>query len=113
LLKKCGIDFNKLKHHGISPKYFAEKMTLSGLILNPNTRWICYHGCYDFAYMLKVLMNESLPPSLTSFRQHLKIFFPNVYDIKSFAPEFSEVYEGGGLNKLAESLGVKRIGTMH
>ncbi len=61
MLKDCGIDFEKLKTRGINPRYFAEKVTMSGLIINPNIKWICYHGCYDFAYLLKIAMNEELP----------------------------------------------------
>lgn len=58
VLKDSGIDFQKLKHRGISPLYFAEKVISSGLVLNDNLYWLCFHGNYDFAYLLKLMMNE-------------------------------------------------------
>lgn len=102
LLQSCGIDFSKLKRHGIHPLYFAEKVTQSGLVLNERVHWICFHGCYDFAYFLKVMMNEALPKTREHFKSFLKIFFPNIYDIKSFQHEFSDLFESGGLNRLAD-----------
>ena len=41
------------------------------------------------------------------------LFFPNVYDIKCFSHLLSPAFDGGGLNKLADILGVERIGTTH
>ena len=64
--------------------YFAEKVTASGLVLTDKVHWICFHGCYDFAYFLRVMMNEDLPVSKDVFNQYLKTFFPKIYDIKCF-----------------------------
>ena len=58
ILKESGIDFQRLKRRGMSPMYFAEKVTQSGLVLNDNLYWLCFHGNYDFAYLLKVMMND-------------------------------------------------------
>lgn len=112
LLKDCGIDFQKLKRRGIHPLYFAEKITQSGLVLNDKVHWICFHGCYDFAYLLKIMMNEYLPPNRDQFRKFLELFFPRIYDLKSFAQEFSPSFEGG-LNRMADNLGIERIGITH
>lgn len=106
LLQNCGIDFSKLKRHGIHPLYFAEKVTQSGLILNERVHWICFHGCYDFAYLLKIMMNDLLPKTREQFYLYLKIFFPNIYDIKTFQHEFSDHFESGGLNRIADMLGI-------
>lgn len=113
LLQNCGIDFAKLKRNGISPLYFAEKVTQSGLVLNDKVYWICFHGCYDFAYLLKIMMNETLPSNRTEFNRFLRLFFPNIYDIKSFQNEFSGMFEGGGLNRLADLLDIERVGVTH
>ena len=113
LLDTCGIDFQQLKRRGIDPLYFAEKMTLSGLVLNDRVTWVCFHGCYDFAYLLKTLMNESLPQSKDHFHRLLRIYFPRIYDIKTFQHELDLQFEGGGLNRLADMLGIKRVGTTH
>jgi hypothetical protein len=59
------------------------------------------------------MMNELLPKSKENFYQLLKIFFPNIYDIKTFQHEFSDVIETGGLNRIADQLGIQRIGITH
>ena len=112
-MQSCGIDFQKLKARGISPLYFAEKVTQSGLVLNDKVFWICFHGCYDFAYLLKIMMNEKLPPSRDHFYKLLRIFFPHIYDLKTFQHEFSIHFEGGGLNRLADLLDIQRVGATH
>ena len=58
-------------------------------------------------------MNELLPKSKDNFYQLLKIFFPNIYDIKTFQHEFSDLIEGGGLNRLADQLNITRVGITH
>ena len=42
LLKSNGINFDKLKKNGISETDFAQKLILSGLVLNPNNKWDWY-----------------------------------------------------------------------
>lgn len=84
LLKNSGIDFDQLKINGIPAQYFSEKVTTSKLVLNDRVHWICFHGCYDYAYFLKIMMNEPLPNKRNEFEKLMSHFFPNVYDIKSF-----------------------------
>jgi len=64
--------------------YFAEKVTQSGLVLNEKLTWICFHGCYDFAYFLKIMMNERLPDTREMFDLYIRNYFPKLLDIKSF-----------------------------
>lgn len=59
------------------------------------------------------MMNELLPNTREAFYLLLKIFFPNIYDIKTFQHEFSEIFEIGGLNRIADMLGIERIGVTH
>jgi hypothetical protein len=47
------------------------------------------------------------------FQNHLNIFFPNVYDIKTISPMLSPIFESGGLNRLADSMNIQRIGNNH
>ena len=66
-----------------------------------NVTWITFHSAYDFGYLLAQvnilfisyfwsvyilfylqLTAQKLPDSETEFLDSLKIFFPNLYDIK-------------------------------
>lgn len=113
LLESCGINFQTLKTNGIKPLYFAEKIIQSGLVLNDQVYWICFHGGYDFAYLLRILMNEQLPINKDMYLRDLRIYFPYVYDIKSFQHHLSDILEGGGLNRIADMLEIQRVGTTH
>ena len=111
LLKKSGIDFDKLKKHGIKKNNFAAYLTTSGLVLNPDVNWISYHGAYDFGYILSLLLNEKLPKTEEDFLEILKLYFHKFYDIKLLIQDLS--FLDGGLNKLVDKLGLKRKGIMH
>ena len=43
LLTVSGIDFEKLKTDGIDSSEFAELFISSGLVLNDNIMWLCFH----------------------------------------------------------------------
>ncbi len=45
-------------------------------------KWIVFHGSYDFGYLLKQLRGEPLPKTAEEFYKSVKIYFPNIYDIK-------------------------------
>lgn len=45
LLQKAGFDFQRHEEMGISPNVFAELMITSGLVLNPDNKWISFHRC--------------------------------------------------------------------
>ncbi|TFK39043.1 ribonuclease H-like domain-containing protein [Crucibulum laeve] len=111
LLQKSGIDFQRHEEIGILPNDFAELMITSGMVLSPDTKWISFHSGYDFGYFVKLLTAESLPTSEDAFFSLLRIWFPTVYDIK-FLMRASKVLKGG-LQDVADDLGVLRIGSSH
>jgi len=112
LLKSAGIDFEKLKKNGIEHQKFAEIMKESGLVLNPKRIWVSFHGSYDFAYLLKLLINENLPTSESEYIRLLGCYFPNYYDIRILIKDI-DTYFHGGLNKLIYELDIKRKGIKH
>ena len=112
LLKNNGIDFPKLKKDGISPIAFAEKLMVSGLVLNPKIKWVSYHGAYDFAYLLKILIKDNLPEVEDEFIKILKIYFPCFYDVKMIIRNNENLFNGG-LNKLIMNLNIERKGINH
>jgi CCR4-NOT transcription complex subunit 7/8 len=111
LLLKSGIDFALLKQHGISPQYFAEKLTNSGLVMNDQLTWVCFAGSFDMAYLLKILTSDKLPPQKDRFHKLQELFFPKLLDIKTFCK--FKIFQDGGLSRIADILGVPREGTMH
>ena len=112
LLKNNGINFSKLKKNGINQNDFANKLLISGLVLNPNIKWVSYHGSYDFAYLLKILLKENLPESEDEFIKTLKMYFPSFYDVRMMLRDNENLFHGG-LNKLISNLNIERKGINH
>ncbi|PPR05924.1 hypothetical protein CVT26_008818 [Gymnopilus dilepis] len=108
-LQKAGFDFQRHEEFGILPNDFAELMITSGLVLSHDTKWISFHSGYDFGYFVKLLTAESLPTTEDAFFSLLKKWFPTVYDIKFLMRSTKSLK--GGLQEVADDLGVMRIGT--
>lgn len=60
---------------------------------------------------MKLLTAQPLPADERSFTTMLKRYFPHVYDIKTMCTAVPAL--SGGLNRVAEALGVPRVGRMH
>ncbi|KAI0771171.1 ribonuclease H-like domain-containing protein [Trametes elegans] len=111
LLQKSGIDLQRHEEMGIEPNDFAELMITSGLVLSPDTKWISFHSGYDFGYFVKLLTGQSLPMNEETFFDVLHTWFPTIYDIK-YVMRSCKVLKGG-LQDVADDLGVMRIGPSH
>lgn len=111
LLKESGIDFARHEDEGIDVHRFGELIMTSGLVLVPDVRWVSFHSGYDFGYLVKLLTCEALPSDEESFFELLRLYFPNVYDVKLMMSGVDGLH--GGLQKVAEDLKVERIGPMH
>ncbi|KAH7913977.1 ribonuclease H-like domain-containing protein [Hygrophoropsis aurantiaca] len=111
LLQKSGIDFQRHEEIGILPNDFAELMITSGLVLAPEVKWVSFHSGYDFGYFVKLLTATSLPTTEDIFFEWLHMWFPYVYDIKFMMRGCKGLK--GGLQDVADDLGVMRIGTSH
>lgn len=110
ILKQSGLDFQRHKTDGIPHNLFAEYLISSGLVLNPRNHWITFHGGADFGYLLRQLLGYNLPNSQDEYLRDLQLYFHNFYDCKEVMRELGI---SGGLVKVAQKLGVDRIGTMH
>jgi CCR4-NOT transcription complex subunit 7/8 len=104
LLSKSGIMFQKNLENGIDPMHFAELLTSSGVILVDKVIWISFQGSYDFGYLIKLLTNKDLPNTEQEFLELLRIFFPNVFDIKYLMKSCRNLK--GGLEEVARQLEV-------
>lgn len=132
-LQQAGIDFEKLRVDGIDPNAFAALMTTSGLVSDEEVKWLSFHGGYDFGYFTKCLMNQVLPNDGGRFEHIMKIWFPSTYDVKHLLkwaikaqslgffqpndPAAAEILtkfeQKSGLEALAESFKIKRLGAAH
>merc|ERR1719225_1304230 len=111
LLQNSGLEFEKHSTLGIEPSQFAEMLLSSGLVLMDNVTWLTFHSAYDFGYLLSQLTCQSLPESESEFLETLKIYFPNLYDIKYLMLSTDNLM--GGLQKVANKLKMRRIGVQH
>merc|ERR1711962_51143 len=111
LLMNSGIQFDQHRSEGVEPSDFAEMLLSSGLVLMDNVTWLTFHSAYDFGYLLRQLTSQPLPESETEFLENLRIYFPNMYDIKYLMASTDNL--NGGLQKVANELRVKRIGSQH
>lgn len=113
LLTKAGLNFADHKRKGIEPEHFGELLMTSGLVLTDKVSWICFHGAYDFAYILRLLTGkDKLPDNEKTFFEMLSIYFPKIVDIKYLMTLHKDLSKGG-LDSLGEELHLRRIGTQH
>lgn len=133
MLSKAGIDFERHSKQGIDPQDFGALLITSGLVLLPDVHWISFHSGYDFAYLMKLMMQEPLPPDENKFHKLLDKYFPSLFDIKFMLKHagakgsvnnnqplsaeanltLNKLFTKGGLQDIAEELAVARIGQAH
>lgn len=111
LLQGSGIQFKQHEEEGIEPLYFAELLMTSGIVLMDEVKWVTFHSGYDFGYLLKILTNNTLPTEESEFFELIKIFFPNIYDVKYLMKSCKNLK--GGLQEVAQQLEIERIGSQH
>lgn len=111
LLTKQGVDWPAHRANGINVLAFGELLFTSGLVLDERITWITFHGAYDFCYLLKLLTCETLPDTERLFFATLKLYLPRFYDLKLLARKSPQLH--GGLNRIADSLGLTRVGKAH
>ena len=100
LLENAGVNFKAHASKGIESRRFGELITMSGLVLSPSITWISFHGIYDFAYLLRILIGCDLPSSMTDFESLMRIFFPHVYDVKAMIMDCKDL--NGSINRVAQ-----------
>lgn len=122
LLKNQGIDLDKNKEQGIDAQHFAHTFLSSvfgtyaraafggcGMVdKDPKITWVMFHSLCDLGYMVKLLNNQLLPDNQFQFITLVFGYFGfNAFDVKEIA---YPVRLHGGLDRIAEVLGVSRQG---
>ncbi|XP_074649705.1 CCR4-NOT transcription complex subunit 7-like [Tubulanus polymorphus] len=111
LLQNSGIQFTNHAEKGIDVDHFAELLTTSGIVLTDKIKWLSFHSGYDFGYLLKLLTGAPLPSEESEFFDFLRIYFPNIYDVKYLMKSCKNLK--GGLQEVSEQLEIQRIGPQH
>lgn len=111
LLRKSGIQFERHETDGIEPDHFAELLLASGVVLMEDINWLSFHSGYDFGYMVRILSGSPLSLEEAEFFQHLRLYFPNIYDVKYLMKSCKNLK--GGLQEVADQLEIKRYGPQH
>jgi len=68
---------------------------------------VTFHGGFDFAYFLKILIESNLPGTCKEFYQQMFCYFPLSIDVKLVIQDI-DGYKFFGLEKLAKNLDVKQ-----
>ncbi|CAN0928935.1 Putative CCR4-associated factor 1 homolog 8 [Linum grandiflorum] len=108
-----GIDFQKLKTHGVDRVKFGSMFRAVIGRRQRAIRWVSFHGVYDYAYIVKAVTFCPVAASPEAFVDVLGRVFDSVVDVKYMAGLYKETGSEIGLQKLADALGVKRIGEAH
>ena len=111
LLTRAGIDFAEHRERGIEVEAFGELLLSSGLVLTEDVKWLSFHSGYDVGYLLKLLTALPLPADEAAFTQLLRQYFPTIFDVRQLMTASDGLH--GGLQRLADSLGLERAGPMH
>lgn len=112
LLEQGGINFHYLNLYGINVHHFASLLLSSGLVRNPDVRWLAFHAGYDFGYLTKILYDADLPEDVDEFLKRFHLLFPSLFDVKHLLRQ-SPYMHSIGLDALAETLNVSRFGSAH
>lgn len=120
LLESSGIDLKRNSQLGIHSTLLVRLLHDAGLVgLCSTATWVAFHGCYDFAVLLKALFQLTngrpvpLPDSLEVFMGLTRCLFGGyIYDVKCIMRNCDGLY--GGLERVAEKLKVERaVGKAH
>eukprot|EP00697_Spironema_sp_BW2_P012818 gnl/Spiro4/29478_TR14437_c0_g1_i1.p1 gnl/Spiro4/29478_TR14437_c0_g1~~gnl/Spiro4/29478_TR14437_c0_g1_i1.p1 ORF type:complete len:291 (+),score=39.98 gnl/Spiro4/29478_TR14437_c0_g1_i1:186-1058(+) len=112
LLQRSGVNFARQEQDGIDVHHFGELLMMSGIVLNDEMKWISFHSCYDFGYLLKLLTCEALPSDESDFFKLLRSYFPCIFDVKYLVDKYDNL-KTHGLSSLAVMLELERVGPCH
>lgn len=117
LLMESGIYFNKNQRDGVDA-VFLSRLLWRNLILpcRYKTKWITFHGLYDFGYIVKLvtmlITGCPLVNTLGEFLGQIQGIFGNVYDLKNIAKLYG-FSEKLGLMKITEKLKIEQTRHHH
>lgn len=112
LLNQGGLHFDYFSVYGIDVNQFAALLISSGMVCNPNIRWLAFHAGYDFGYLVRIIYSAELPEKEAEFMERFHFLFPRMFDLKYLLRQTSLTHSCG-LDFLADNLHLKRFGCAH
>ena len=109
LLKSQGINFDKKLKEGVDSADSAALMLKSGLLGNHSAfAWVTFHGAYDIAHLMKILIRQSLPYDLVGYMNLVQCLLgKRLFDLKHMMKFCDGLF--WGLETVANRLGVERV----
>ncbi|KFK39695.1 hypothetical protein AALP_AA3G277100 [Arabis alpina] len=110
-LRRNGLNFDKIREEGIPMEDFFKQFSK---MLNKQMSWVTFDGSYDMAYLFKGLTGvKSLPPTSQRFDETVERLVGYVFDAKDIAGLCKGLSSCYGLQRVADELQIKRLGTAH
>ena len=110
LLSEAGLKLNEHRVAGIRradlQRRFVESFIPWLAKTGPHCQFVSFAGLYDYAYLLKLLVGPSLPPTISDFFAAVDDMFPCRCELRSVLPY-------GSLDALAAEFNVERRGAAH
>lgn len=130
MLKDAGFDFDKAPIDGIDYDEFGSLLITSGLPFMKKVHWISFHSGYDFGYLTKLMSCKLLPKHDESYKDLIRKYFPNIWDVKFMLRHSQKLRDRGAVNTtvlsllqsiggknslqdIADELGCARVGAAH
>ncbi|CAL5013846.1 unnamed protein product [Urochloa decumbens] len=116
-LQEQGHCLDEHRHRGVLPECVFAGLLQHLPFSDQSVTWITYHGDRDFGFLLRLLQSRGrgstlLPPDRATFLHQVREKFPVFYDVRVLAQIVTHGF-AGRLTKLAEDLGIGRIGEAH
>jgi hypothetical protein len=114
-LEEQGHRLDEHKDRGVLPEWVFAGLLRHLPFGDHSVTWITYHGDRDVGFLLRLLQaggRGELPPDRVTFLHQVREKFPAFYDVRVLGQVLTEGF-AGKLTKLAEDLGIERIGDSH
>eukprot|EP00397_Hematodinium_sp_SG-2012_P014885 GEMP01015146.1.p1 GENE.GEMP01015146.1~~GEMP01015146.1.p1 ORF type:complete len:603 (+),score=149.31 GEMP01015146.1:546-2354(+) len=102
-LTNAGVEWARHRDEGVCLKHF---LSIFEKFDTTRSRWVSFHGLYDFGFMLRMLTRAYLPDDIEDFLLLLDKIFPHRGDLK-------QLLACGSLSDLGAGSNVPRRGTAH